>query len=725
MIERPLRRSGQQKHDNVPQKPWIEEVMGGLPMRQRQFQKTSEQASSNGIDLHGLGMPTTGPRSRRKSNMVSIEEDDYFSDSSEEEPDLSAMTEEERKEYLEAREKRRQEREKRMREKFGDKYDEMKRKKREQREAETRAKAEAAAAAAAAEAAAAAAEAETATADGSDNTKGRAPSGPIRDMSTLQSKARQKPKSMVSYERGPARDVGGTIEKTDARDIGPSHSDWTKKTPTARDMPRKSRDDGFNFEFKPPKMPVLKLNLGDDKDVRRKSRAGTRVSEGYRVSVFENPDEVEPEVNEGQDSPAEDLGVFEMGEDGKLKVKDGEEIDVKRIPSAVLRRLGIDPKLPVDEIVKRLKEKLGNDVVVKDGVFAIGTKPISAYDLSKVTDEMLAEDPELDINTLKGPRRVNVLMQRGGSELRKHLHRVLNQCQVEVKLGYATDLDETDSSIDFLSHYRLVDPGKLESYARAFVVEDRDLDTVISYLETQTALDGVTSIQHMTSKQVQYVLKVLDIDDASQVTFRMFAVITALCERVTQMDSISKHYLEICNLADIERKLDLYKAMFYHNVSSDRQTNFITAESLKIELIAGGLNWKQQEYIMDKMEPNSWGEISFLDYMCYIPLFMSLHDNIVDNPLDMSDQKYVMPPRQRPPSPQRDMNPLGNALSKFSSFLMKKQARDLKDGRLDPSMVREDQLAVLKSYAKLPDIDTFDKPKYNEDEEYETIDLIY
>jgi len=53
-------------------------------------------------------------------------------------------------------------------------------------------------------------------------------------------------------------------------------------------------------------------------------------------------------------------------------------------------------------------------------------------------------------------------------------------------------------------------------------------------------------------------------------------------------------------------------------------------------------------------------QISFLDYMCYIPLFMSMHDNIVHNPLDMSNQKYQAPPRQRPASVQRDMNPLGN-----------------------------------------------------------------
>lgn len=37
----------------------------------------------------------------------------------------------------------------------------------------------------------------------------------------------------------------------------------------------------------------------------------------------------------------------------------------------------------------------------------------------------------------------------------------------------------SEGDIDFLSHYRLVDSRKLEPYARAFVVEDIDFDTII------------------------------------------------------------------------------------------------------------------------------------------------------------------------------------------------------------------------------------------------------
>lgn len=55
--------------------------------------------------------------------------------------------------------------------------------------------------------------------------------------------------------------------------------------------------------------------------------------------------------------------------------------------------------------------------------------------------------------------------------------------------------------------------------------------------------------------------------------------------------------------------MDLYKAMFYCNIESDRDINFIKAESLKIELIAGGLNWKQQEHVMSRLKPNYWMEV--------------------------------------------------------------------------------------------------------------------
>ncbi len=135
MIERPVRRDGrhsqQNTDDELDGKTWVQEALDRLPLKLRNTEKKNKQDIDNKLDLQLPDMPTAGARSHRKSALAGIEEDAYFSDSSEEEVDMSAMTEEERRDYLEKREKRRQAREKRMREKFGDKYEEMKRRRKE------------------------------------------------------------------------------------------------------------------------------------------------------------------------------------------------------------------------------------------------------------------------------------------------------------------------------------------------------------------------------------------------------------------------------------------------------------------------------------------------------------------------------------------------------------------------------------------------------------------
>lgn len=85
--------------------------------------------------------------------------------------------------------------------------------------------------------------------------------------------------------------------------------------------------------------------------------------------------------------------------------------------------------------------------------------------------------------------------------------------------------------------------------------------------------------------------------------------------------------------------------------------------------------------------------------MCYIPLFLSMHDNICYNPLDMSNKKYQMPPRKRPPSAQRDMNPLGQRLKKTSDFLMKRLAKEVAEGKINEDILQPEERELLKKYA--------------------------
>ena len=100
-------------------------------------------------------------------------------------------------------------------------------------------------------------------------------------------------------------------------------------------------------------------------------------------------------------------------------------------------------------------------------------------------------------------------------------------------------------------------------------------------------------------------------------------------------------------------------------------------------------------------------QISFLDYLAYIPLFMSMHDKMISNPFDMSNNKYQ--PTKRVPSGQlqRDMNPLGSHLRRDTLFMqrtqrareMHKEADNLLSGRR-VSLTHKEHLDLFNKYQK-------------------------
>ncbi|KAI0222505.1 hypothetical protein LSAT2_026249 [Lamellibrachia satsuma] len=357
---------------------------------------------------------------------------------------------------------------------------------------------------------------------------------------------------------------------------------------------------------------VPRPSLGGPPAVRRRSHGGPsavpRRSVGGPSAVPRSDQHGNlVRVKKGEDVES-DGDYFEVMPDGTVRLKAGKKkIDINKLTDDDLRRLGIDPRnMTKEEIARKLKEMFGDQIEITRGGDKIGLKHIDDYGSDVDTDD-LANDSDLDTSTLRGQKRIRVLMKRGGPAMVEQMKKLIED-------SLLTDLqhthpEERDASIDFLCHYRLVDPNKLDMYARAFVVEDDDKDGVVYPREAKIALEGVPSIQAISKKQLEYILKVLDIDRETKFTFRMFSVMTALAERVTHMDQYSKSLLDICNTMDIYRKMELYKSMFYCNVEGDRDSNYIKAESLTIELIAGGLNWDQQQFVMERMKPNEFREV--------------------------------------------------------------------------------------------------------------------
>uniref|UniRef100_A0A1I8G0Z9 SAP domain-containing protein n=1 Tax=Macrostomum lignano TaxID=282301 RepID=A0A1I8G0Z9_9PLAT len=454
-----------------------------------------------------------------------------------------------------------------------------------------------------------------------------------------------------------------------------------------------------------------------------KEKSSPKKSPAKSMVVYDN------KGNRFKDLPPDDRGIglghndWGQPEKGRRKLKDGNEADSESDYEPGTERRKRDKKRPGStgssdsdsgaeiirgkdgKILKKVKkDKDGNVVELEyDDKGNVVKRTVRQADEDQ--GDYFEKGSDGKIRLKKGKKRLD-LDKISRDELRAlgidpNASKAEIMRQLKQKLG-------GDVDIDFLSAYRLVDPNKLETYGKAFVVEDfDDMDGLINVRCAKRAISMVPSVAGLSERQIDYALQVLGFDGNTQLTFRMFSVAMALCERVTKMDQFCRDLLEITNLIDIERKLALYRAMFYCNIPSDRDPNYIKLDSLRIELMAGGLNWRQQEFIIDKLQPNEMHlivhtlynllQISFLDYLCYIPLFLSFHDNILSNPLDMSDLKYT-PTYRRRASAQRDMNPLAFPLKKNTKFMRDHAVGTLMEGKPLDSVVRKDNEKVQKAF---------------------------
>jgi len=117
----------------------------------------------------------------------------------------------------------------------------------------------------------------------------------------------------------------------------------------------------------------------------------------------------------------------------------------------------------------------------------------------------------------------------------------------------------------------------------------------------------------------------------------MFAVIAALLEKMKMSSSLIEDAVEGLDGMEVERKINFFRDMFYS--TAEMNGNVIGVSQLRLELAAGGLSEQKEEDILKHIQVDEGGDISFMDYMAYIPLFITIHNKIVENALDNSRDK--------------------------------------------------------------------------------------
>eukprot|EP00049_Salpingoeca_infusionum_P022699 m.8231 g.8231 ORF g.8231 m.8231 type:complete len:816 (-) comp5337_c0_seq1:457-2904(-) len=187
------------------------------------------------------------------------------------------------------------------------------------------------------------------------------------------------------------------------------------------------------------------------------------------------------------------------------------------------------------------------------------------------------------------------------------------------------------NALDYLAKYCILTKEQLRLYRQVFDNLDRDGDGLINHVELEFGIKTVNK-DFISSQESNYVNVVLEVKRATAINFRMFAVISALSERVVNLDSLVRGLINTMDATGLASKLIRCKDLFY--ILAEKQKGIVSVDDLHNELVAGRISEEHEQIIIDKFTENGQQEIDFLDFLTYIPLFVEIHDTINNNPFE-------------------------------------------------------------------------------------------
>ncbi|XP_062602644.1 uncharacterized protein LOC134264356, partial [Saccostrea cucullata] len=227
-------------------------------------------------------------------------------------------------------------------------------------------------------------------------------------------------------------------------------------------------------------------------------------------------------------------------------------------------------------------------------------------------------------------RRQEMLERRRQKQMELLEKMKSRQGQVEVDIEYIDGVPSFDD-YGFLAKYCIFNRGSLEMYKRTFDVVDDEGKGWLNGIEAMIALRGVNN--RLTMQEEEYLYRILEIagyNISKGADFKLFSVLAALSHRISAVDDWMKLLIDSMDFRILEMKTFLCKTLWECNV--DKETNRISIDQLCIELRAGGVSEKHEREVREKL--SHLKSLDLLDFLTYVPLFIMIHQSVVDNPLN-------------------------------------------------------------------------------------------
>lgn len=150
------------------------------------------------------------------------------------------------------------------------------------------------------------------------------------------------------------------------------------------------------------------------------------------------------------------------------------------------------------------------------------------------------------------------------------------------------------------------------------------------------ALRGVNN--KLTDAEEEYLYRILELTGYSVTKgadFKLFSVLAALSQKISSLDNWMRNQIGKMDFQMLEMKTFMCKTLWECNV--DHETNKIPLEQLCVDLRAGGISLEHEDEVRRTL--SHLRALDLLDFLTYIPLFIMIHQSVVENPLDTSRDK--------------------------------------------------------------------------------------
>ncbi|XP_059170158.1 uncharacterized protein LOC131951780 [Physella acuta] len=170
-------------------------------------------------------------------------------------------------------------------------------------------------------------------------------------------------------------------------------------------------------------------------------------------------------------------------------------------------------------------------------------------------------------------------------------------------------------------------------YRHVFDTLDQGRCGWLSRGEAATALRIINT--KLNSKEEEFLYRVLELtgyNTCDGVDFKVFSVLAALSQRITSLDSWMKLMIQELDFKHLEIKTFLCKKLW--EICVDPTTKTIPLEQLIVELRSGGVSESHEASVKERL--GHLPALDLLDFLTYSPLFIMIHQAIVDNPLSVA-----------------------------------------------------------------------------------------